>query len=125
MSIATRVASDSLQNTDPDVWSLIQADRERHTRTLNFIASENTGTIDNVQLYRWDHNFSEKATLMVRLMGNMMADHKVVFSFFALLPLVVPLPFMLLGLLVCLIQALVFCTLTMVYISMAIEHEEH
>ncbi len=62
-------------------------------------------------------------SLMVRLMGNMMADHKVVFSFFALVPLVVPLPFMLLGLLVCLIQALVFCTLTMVYISMAIEHE--
>ena len=37
----------------------------------------------------------------------------------------VPLPFMLLGLLVCLIQALVFCTLTMVYIGMAMEHEEH
>ena len=33
--------------------------------------------------------------------------------------------FMLLGLLVCLIQALVFCTLTMVYIGMAMEHEEH
>lgn len=64
-------------------------------------------------------------SLMVRLMGNMMADHKVVFSFFALVPLLVPLPFMLLGLLVCLIQALVFCTLTMVYIGMAIEHEEH
>lgn len=64
-------------------------------------------------------------SLMVRLMGNMMADHKVVFSFFALVPLLVPLPFMLLGLLVCLIQALVFCTLTMVYISMAIEDEEH
>jgi glycine hydroxymethyltransferase len=41
MSIATRAPFDSLQNTDPDVWSLIQADRERHTRTLNFIASEN------------------------------------------------------------------------------------
>src|SRR5438477_4291590 len=41
MSIATRTTGDSLQNTDPDVWSLIQADRERHTRTLNFIASEN------------------------------------------------------------------------------------
>ncbi len=41
MSIATRVAGDALQDTDPDVWSLIQADRERHTRTLNFIASEN------------------------------------------------------------------------------------
>ena len=37
---------------------------------FNFIASENTGTIDNVELYRWDHNFSEKATLMVRYMGE-------------------------------------------------------
>jgi F-type H+-transporting ATPase subunit a len=64
-------------------------------------------------------------SLAVRLMGNMMADHKVVMSFFALVPLLVPLPFLLLGLLVCFIQALVFCTLTMVYIGMAIEHEEH
>jgi F-type H+-transporting ATPase subunit a len=64
-------------------------------------------------------------SLMVRLMGNMMADHKVVMSFFALVPILVPLPFMLLGLLVCLIQAVVFCTLAMVYIGMAIEHEEH
>jgi F-type H+-transporting ATPase subunit a len=64
-------------------------------------------------------------SLSVRLLGNMMADHKVVMSFFALVPILVPLPFMLLGLLVCLIQALVFCTLTMVYIGMAIEHEEH
>ena len=64
-------------------------------------------------------------SLSVRLMGNMLADHKVVFSFFALVPLLVPLPFMLLGVLVCLIQVLVFCTLAMVYIGMAIEHEEH
>jgi F-type H+-transporting ATPase subunit a len=64
-------------------------------------------------------------SLSVRLMGNMMADHKVVMSFFALVPLLVPIPFLLLGLLVCLIQALVFCTLAMVYIGMAIEHEEH
>lgn len=64
-------------------------------------------------------------SLAVRLMGNMMADHKVVMSFFALVPLLVPLPFLLLGLLVCLVQALVFATLTMVYIGSAIEHEEH
>ena len=64
-------------------------------------------------------------SLAIRLMGNMMADHKVVMSFFALVPVLVPLPFLLLGLLVCLIQALVFCTLAMVYIGMAIEHEEH
>jgi F-type H+-transporting ATPase subunit a len=64
-------------------------------------------------------------SLAIRLMGNMMADHKVVMSFFALVPVLVPLPFLMLGLLVCLIQALVFCTLAMVYIGMAIEHEEH
>ena len=70
-------------------------------------------------------HFARPMSLAVRLMGNMMADHKVVMSFFALVPLLVPLPFLLLGLLVCLIQALVFCTLTMVYIGMAVEHEEH
>ncbi len=70
-------------------------------------------------------HLARPVSLSVRLMGNMMADHKVVMSFFALVPILVPLPFLLLGLLVCLIQAVVFCTLAMVYISMAIEHEEH
>jgi F-type H+-transporting ATPase subunit a len=70
-------------------------------------------------------HLARPVSLSVRLMGNMMADHKVVMSFFALVPILVPLPFMLLGLLVCLIQALVFCTLAMVYIGMATEHEEH
>ena len=64
-------------------------------------------------------------SLSLRLMGNMIAEHKVIGSFFALVPLFVPLPFYLLGLLVCLVQAIVFCTLTMVYLSMAVEHEEH
>ncbi|HVK83882.1 MAG TPA: F0F1 ATP synthase subunit A [Kofleriaceae bacterium] len=64
-------------------------------------------------------------SLAVRLMGNMMADHKVVMSFFALVPFLVPLPFLILGILICLIQALVFSTLATVYIGMAIEHEEH
>ncbi len=64
-------------------------------------------------------------SLSLRLMGNMVADHKVVFTFFTLVPLLVPLPFLLLGLLICLVQAIVFCTLTMVYLSMAVEHEEH
>lgn len=70
-------------------------------------------------------HIARPVSLSVRLMGNMMADHKVVMSFFALVPILVPLPFMLLGLLVCLVQALVFCTLAMVYIGSAIEHEEH
>ena len=74
-------------------------------------------------------HLARPVSLSVRLMGNMMADHKVVMSFFALVPILVPLlvpiPFMLLGLLVCLIQAIVFCTLAMVYISQAVQHEEH
>ena len=68
-------------------------------------------------------HIARPVSLSLRLMGNMMADHKVVFSFFTLVPLFVPLPFLALGLLVCVVQAIVFCTLTMVYISMALEHE--
>ncbi|HSK00372.1 MAG TPA: F0F1 ATP synthase subunit A [Kofleriaceae bacterium] len=70
-------------------------------------------------------HFARPVSLAVRLMGNMMADHKVIMSFFALVPVLVPLPFMLLGILISLIQAVVFCTLAMVYIGMALEHEEH
>ena len=63
------------------------------------------------------------ASLAIRLMGNMAGDHKVVFSFFVLCPLLVPVPFLFLGLLVCVIQTLVFCLLSMVYISMAVAHD--
>src|SRR5919204_3305835 len=40
MSIAVHGGS-SLATTDPDVAALIERDRQRHSRTLNFIASEN------------------------------------------------------------------------------------
>ena len=40
MSIATRTAT-SLHSIDPEVFGLLERDRERHTRTLHFIASEN------------------------------------------------------------------------------------
>ena len=64
-------------------------------------------------------------SLALRLMGNIAADHKVVSAFFVLVPILVPLPFMVLGLLVCVVQTLVFSLLTMVYIDMAVAHEEH
>ncbi|MBA2540425.1 MAG: F0F1 ATP synthase subunit A [Deltaproteobacteria bacterium] len=70
-------------------------------------------------------HIARPVSLAIRLMGNMMADHKVLMSFFSLVPILVPLPFLLLGILICLIQAVVFCTLAMVYFGMAIEHEEH
>lgn len=38
---ASGAGGDAMRAVDPDVWALIQQDRARHTRTLNFIASEN------------------------------------------------------------------------------------
>ncbi len=68
-------------------------------------------------------HIARPASLAIRLMGNMYGDHKVVSSFFVLVPLLLPLPFLLLGLLVAVIQTLVFCLLSMVYISMAVAHD--
>jgi F-type H+-transporting ATPase subunit a len=70
-------------------------------------------------------HIARPVSLSMRLMGNMLADHKVVLAFFALVPFLVPVPFMLLGVLVCVIQAFVFCLLTMVYLGMAVEHADH
>src|SRR5437762_6659508 len=39
--MALAVGSGSLATTDPEVAALIERDRQRHSRTLNFIASEN------------------------------------------------------------------------------------
>ncbi len=64
-------------------------------------------------------------SLSMRLMGNMASDHKVVAAFTFLLPLLVPVPFLILGILVVVVQTLVFCLLSCVYISMAVAHEEH
>lgn len=58
-------------------------------------------------------------SLSLRLMGNMTGDHNVLFEFaYFKIPLV-PLPVMALGLLVCVVQALVFVILSTVYLSMA------
>jgi F-type H+-transporting ATPase subunit a len=62
-------------------------------------------------------------SLSLRLMGNMVADHKVVFTFFTLFPLLLPVPFLFLGLLVCFVQTFVFCVLTMIYIALATAHD--
>lgn len=68
-------------------------------------------------------------SLSVRLMGNMFADHTVVGIFTVLVPVIpfiIPVPVMLLGVFVAFVQTLVFCLLSIIYISLAIEHgEEH
>jgi F-type H+-transporting ATPase subunit a len=65
------------------------------------------------------------ASLAIRLMANMTADHMVLTIFLGLVPFVVPVPMYLLGSIVVIVQTLVFCLLSTVYISMAIAHEEH
>lgn len=64
-------------------------------------------------------------SLTLRLAGNMIGDHKVLGLFLGLAPIIVPVPIMVLGIIVCVVQALVFCMLSVVYIGMAIEHHEH
>jgi len=64
-------------------------------------------------------------SLSIRLMGNMFADHMVVGAFVGMFPIIAPIPSMLLGVVVCIVQTLVFCLLSTVYIGMAIAHEEH
>jgi F-type H+-transporting ATPase subunit a len=71
-------------------------------------------------------HIARPVSLSLRLMGNIMADHKVVGAILFLVPVLVPVPFLLLGVLVSIVQTVVFTLLTVIYISMAVEHaEEH
>ena len=68
-------------------------------------------------------NFVRPLTLGLRLKNNMMGDHLILSAFSDIVPILVPIVFMLLGLLVSLIQAYVFTVLTMVYIRLASHHD--
>jgi F-type H+-transporting ATPase subunit a len=62
-------------------------------------------------------------SLTVRLWANMYAGDLVTLVIFSLFPLGAPLLVMVLHLLVCLVQALVFCLLAMIYLGQAVAHE--
>lgn len=64
-------------------------------------------------------------TLSVRLMLNMAVDHLILVVFLSLFSMLLPLPVMLLGCLIILIQTLVFALLTAAYIGLATEKEAH
>jgi len=64
-------------------------------------------------------------TLSIRLMLNMAVDHLLVTLTLGMVALFLPVPVMLLGALVVVVQVMVFCLLTSIYISLATEHEEH
>lgn len=69
--------------------------------------------------------FVRPLTLALRLMLNMAVDHLLLAIFMGFLTVLLPLPVMILGCLVVLIQTLVFTLLTCIYIGLATEHEEH
>ncbi len=64
-------------------------------------------------------------SLSVRLAGNMIGDHKALGAFLALTYIVAPAAIMGLGVIVCLVQTVVFCLLSTVYIGMALESTDH
>jgi len=66
-------------------------------------------------------HFARIATLTIRLLANMFADHTVVGVWIGLVPFAVPAIFMGLGTLVAFLQAFVFALLTMIYIGSALE----
>jgi F-type H+-transporting ATPase subunit a len=68
-------------------------------------------------------NLIRPVTLGVRLMLNMAVDHLVLGLIIAMVPLIVPIPLMVLGTLVAVVQTLVFCLLASIYVSMATEHD--
>lgn len=70
-------------------------------------------------------NFIRAFSLSIRLRGNMLGDHMTVTIFTSLTPFLVPIIFMCLGILVCVLQAYVFMLLSLVYIALALPHEEH
>ena len=65
-------------------------------------------------------------TLSIRLMLNIAVDHLLLSIILGVFALFAPIPIMMLGTLVALVQVLVFCLLTSIYISLATEgHEDH
>jgi F-type H+-transporting ATPase subunit a len=70
-------------------------------------------------------HIARPVSLAMRLLGNIAADHAVVLAFFAIFPILLPLPFMLMGVFVAVVQAVVFSLLATVYINQAVAHEEH
>jgi len=69
--------------------------------------------------------FVRPVTLALRLMLNMSVDHLLLGIFMGFLSVLLPLPLMLLGCIVVLVQTLVFTLLTCIYIGLATEHEAH
>jgi F-type H+-transporting ATPase subunit a len=63
-------------------------------------------------------------SLTIRLYANMLASDLLTLAFFSMIPIAVPVVFLALHFGVSLIQAYIFMLLSMIYLSMAVSHEE-
>jgi F-type H+-transporting ATPase subunit a len=69
--------------------------------------------------------FSELSKILsfsLRLFGNILAGEVLLFSISLLIPFLIPIPFLALEIFVGFIQALIFFTLTSIFLKVAIEH---
>jgi F-type H+-transporting ATPase subunit a len=69
--------------------------------------------------------FIRPLTLSIRLMLNMAVDHLLVTIMLGMVALLLPIPVLILSTLVAVVQVMVFCILTSIYITLATEHDEH
>ena len=70
-------------------------------------------------------NSVRPVTLSLRLFINMFADHQIAGVFLDLVPWLVPIFTIVLGVFVSFVQTFIFITLSMVYLSETVPHEEH
>ena len=69
--------------------------------------------------------FIKPASLALRLFGNIFGEETVTEQLYEILPIGAPIIMMVLSLLFCAIQAVVFTMLTSIYLEEAVETEEH
>lgn len=68
-------------------------------------------------------HFVRPLSLGLRLANVMSGDHTVVGIFLDLVPLLLPIPFYMMGIFICFVQAFVLTLLSMVYVAMATAHD--
>jgi F-type H+-transporting ATPase subunit a len=70
-------------------------------------------------------NFARILSLSLRLAGNIGGEHMATGIFFGMVPILIPWPMMLLGIIGAILQTFIFVMLSIVYIYGATAHEEH
>ena len=106
-------------------WDVVHGWRLEQEEALRQSGAPGDAIMTTADISRFISHFARPATLTIRLFANIMAEELVIVIFFGLFPILVPLPFMAFAIFGGLLQAFIFCTLTMVYLGGAVATEEH